>query len=223
MKWKVFDIVGPVMVGPSSSHTSGAVKLGLFANRLIGGIPDEAKIYLHGSYAEVYAGHGTDISLVAGLLGFEPDSEKVVKAFEEANKHNMKYEIIPTDLGENYHPNTAKFILEKNGEIIELVGESIGAGKIQIVEINGMKTDSLSGDLDTLLILDIDIPGVIAEVTRKIAKDNINIATMNISRDKKGGKEMMIVTLDNPISNDTVKEIENLETVIWARKMPILT
>jgi len=147
MKWSVFDIVGPIMVGPSSSHTSGAVRLGLFANKLIGGIPEEAQIFLHGSYAEGYKGHGTDKALIAGLLGIAPDSEKVVKAFKVAKEKGMKYKLIPTDLGSQYHPNTAKFILKKEDTRLELIGESIGAGSVQISEINGIKTNALNARL----------------------------------------------------------------------------
>ena len=109
MRFETFDIVGPIMVGPSSSHTSGAVRLGLFANTLLGGVPEKADIFLHGSYAQVFKGHGTDKALIAGLAGFQPDSEKIVVSFDKAKKLGMKYTITPTDLGNDYHPNTARF------------------------------------------------------------------------------------------------------------------
>jgi L-serine dehydratase len=223
MKWDVFDIVGPIMVGPSSSHTSGAVRLGLFANKLIGGIPDEATIYLHGSYAQVYKGHGTDKSLIAGLLGIEPDSEKVIKAFEVAKLVGLKYKIIPTDLGNEYHPNTAKFILKKGKETIEIVGQSIGGGSIEIVEINGIKTNMLDGKYNTLITLQKDKPGVIAAITSIIAEEQLNIANMAISRDKKGGDALTILTLDGEIPEKVIDLIKNLKTIKWVRILPKLS
>lgn len=216
MKWKIFDVIGPIMVGPSSSHTSGAVKLGLFCNKLIGGIPDSADIYLHGSYADVYKGHGTDLALVAGLLGFAPDSEKVVEAFNEAKKIGMKYKIIPTDLGEKYHPNTAKFVIKKGDLDIEIIGISIGGGKIEIAEINGMSIEGLDGDNPTLLVFQNDRPGVVAHITDVISKNNINIGTLHIFREQKGGKAMTIATLDSELDTSIVSIIENIDNVLKA-------
>jgi len=222
MNWNAFDIVGPVMVGPSSSHTSGAVKLGLFANKLLGGIPDTAKVYLYGSYAEVYAGHGTDLSLIAGLLGIKSDSEKVVHAFEEAKKIGLKYEIIPVNGESDCHPNTAKFILTKNNKSLEVTGVSIGAGKIQITEINDMHINSLTGGHNTLIILNKDVPGVLMNITELINTNHINIATMDTTRNHKGGEAMTIITLDEAIPNKIIKQIENISNILWAKMLPAI-
>jgi len=222
MNWNAFDIVGPVMVGPSSSHTSGAVKLGLFANKLLGGIPDTAKVYLYGSYAEVYTGHGTDLSLIAGLLGIPSDSEKVVHAFEEAQKIGLKYEIIPVSEVTDCHPNTAKFVLTKNEKSLEITGISVGAGKIEIIEINGMSVNSLTGGKNTLIILNKDTPGVIMNISQLIHDNHINIATMDTARNHKGGEAMTIITVDETIPNKIIKQIENISNILWVRMLPAI-
>ncbi len=217
MKFEIFDIIGPIMVGPSSSHTSGAVRLGLMANNIIGGIPDEVKIYLHGSYADVYKGHGTDKALIAGLLGLAPDSEKVVKSFELAQKAQMTYEFITTNLGSEYHPNTAKFELSKDEDQITITGQSIGAGNIEIIEINGIRIMPLEGKSDTVIALQKDVPGVAAQITSTLAQEGVNIAEMNISRESKGGNALTILNIDNIIDQQTLKKIAENENVIWVR------
>ncbi len=215
--WRLFDVIGPIMVGPSSSHTSGAVRLGLFARALFGGTPQHATIYLHGSYAEVYQGHGTDKALVAGLLGFAPDSEQVVSAFAEAKKKGMHIEIIPTDLGSDYHPNTAKFVLRTGNKILEVIGESIGGGKIQIVAIDGIPVSSLDGQYATLLTKQNDQPGVAAAVTAVMAKRAINIAQMSISRAAQGGHALLVINVDGDLPKNVIDDIEALPQIEWVK------
>jgi L-serine dehydratase len=217
MGWDIFDIVGPIMVGPSSSHTSGAVRLGLLARQILGGTPQRATIYLHGSYAEVYKGHGTDLALVAGLLGFAPDSENVVKAFSQAKKMGMEFDIVPTDLGSCYHPNTAKFLLKKDKIKIEIVGQSIGGGNVEIVEINGIKTSSLDGKYDTLITLQKDKPGLIAQISGCLSQSGVNIAQMSTSRVQKDGDALSVYNLDKMPPGQKINKIEEIKYVKWAR------
>lgn len=222
MSWSVFDIVGPIMIGPSSSHTSGAVRLGLFARYLIGGLPQKAEIYLHGSYAEVYKGHGTDIALLAGLLGHNPDDENAIKAHEEAKELKVKYNFHTIDLGPSYHPNTAKFRLSNKSETIEIVGESIGAGKIQIVEINQIRTNGINGQYHTIIVSQIDKPGVIAKITEILCTHKINIAEMTVSRNSKGKEALSVFNIDCGISKSILKNIEKVTDVSWVKILPKL-
>jgi L-serine dehydratase len=215
--WRLFDVIGPIMVGPSSSHTSGAVRLGLFANTLFGDIPEHATIYLHGSYGDVYRGHGTDKALIAGLLGFPPDSEQVVSAEEEAKKKGMHVEIIPTNLGNEYHPNTARFVLRSGSKILEITGESIGGAKIQIVEIDGIKVNSLDGQYNTLLTKQHDQPGVAAAVTAILAERKINIAQMSISRGAKGDRALLVINVDGDLPQLVADQIDALPQVEWVK------
>ncbi|MBD3362722.1 L-serine ammonia-lyase, iron-sulfur-dependent, subunit beta [Candidatus Dojkabacteria bacterium] len=222
MHWKIFDIVGPVMIGPSSSHTSGAVRLGLLANKIIGGIPDKALIYLHGSYAQVYKGHGTDISLVAGLLGISPDDENMINAFKLASKAGLDFQIATIDLGDEYHSNTVKFVLTKNENEIELIGSSIGGGNVEIVEINGIKTASLNGKSNVLITFQEDKAGVIANIAGILSKFEINIGSMNTTRNHKGGEALTIYNLDNPVKSDIQKQINHTQNIRWVRTLPKL-
>ena len=218
-KWQVFDIVGPIMVGPSSSHTSGAVRLGLVARQLLGDQPDKAIIGLHGSYAEVYQGHGTDLALVAGLLGFEPDDEKVVVAFDEAKKAGLEYRFEKINLGSDCHPNAARFVLQKGKYQLEIVGISIGAGRIEITEIDGIPTSSIDGLLDTLIVSHSDQPGLLAGITSVIASANINIAKMAVSRSKKGERALTVANLDQELSQANLTEISQVKGVSWVKQL----
>ncbi|MHA1595242.1 MAG: L-serine ammonia-lyase, iron-sulfur-dependent subunit beta [Candidatus Baldrarchaeia archaeon] len=204
----VFEIIGPVMVGPSSSHTAGAVRIGRLARELLGDRPVYAKIVLHGSFAETYRGHGTDRAIVAGLLGFAPDDERIRDAFSHAKREGLKFEIVTADLGEEYHPNTAKITLRgEKGETIEVVGSSIGGGHVEIVEINGFLV-SISGTYHTLVTIHRDVPGVAAKITSLLASRGINIARMNITRKVRGEDACASIEVDQEIPEDVVRALE---------------
>jgi len=222
MRWQVFDIIGPIMVGPSSSHTSGAVRLGLMANRLMGGVPDSAVIQLHGSYAEVYKGHGTDLALVAGLLGFEPDSEKVVHAFDEAKKQGLQYSFELVDLGTNYHPNTVRFVLKKGSDTLEMTGSSIGAGSVEIVELFGIPTSYIDGKSETLILMQQDRPGMVAWISSTIAAAQLNISQMSVARSQKGEKALTVINLDSPVPEAVLEGLRTVDGILWAKVLPIL-
>lgn len=202
----VFDVIGPIMIGPSSSHTAGAVRLGKMARNILGDEPVNAKITLHGSFATTYKGHGTDLALTAGLLGMDTDDERIPKAFEIAKQKGLSVEFIEGDLGE-VHPNTAMFELTsaENKKTV-VVGCSIGGGDIQIIKIDGFEI-AFSGKYHTLITQHLDKPGVIANVTALLSNYNINIAFMKVSRREKGDIALMLIETDNPIPDNARRVI----------------
>ena len=212
-KSNVFDLLGPIMVGPSSSHTAGAVRLGRMARKILGDEPLEGTIFLHGSFAKTGKGHGTDLALLAGLLGMSPDDERIPDASEHAKEQGLsiKYEI--DDLGE-VHPNTVKFdLLGKSGGRVQVVGSSIGGGTIVINKINDFQVE-IRGDYPTLVILHQDLPGLVAQVTLLLATAQINIASMRVSREKRGAQALMILETDQTIDDavlDLMRKLPRIE------------
>lgn len=197
-KSTVFDLIGPVMVGPSSSHTAGAVRLGAMALKILGTEPTEAEITLHGSFAETGKGHGTNLALVAGILGMHTDDERIPQAIQMAEEKGVKIRYKTENLGE-VHPNTVKFRLTgRDGEFVEVLGSSIGGGRIVITRINEFHVEVM-GDYYTLVLLHQDLPGVVSQVTSLLATAQINIAQMHVSREKKGAQALTIVETDQAI------------------------
>ncbi len=208
----VFHIIGPIMIGPSSSHTGGAVRIGRIASSLLESEPKKAQILLHGSFAQTYKGHGTDRALAAGILGMSPDDNGVRTSLEKCAELGIELEFIPTDLGD-VHPNTVEIHLEgESGEKISLQGSSIGGGNIQINKVNGYKS-SFNGQSTTILIPHKDKPGVIAAVTGTTAENGINIANFMLSRSKKGGDAIMTLELDGEVDERIKEIIMNIENV----------
>ncbi len=204
----LLEVSGPVMIGPSSSHTLGALKIARFAYKF-SGIPDEVVFALHGSFASTYKGHGTDRALVAGILGIKADSEEVRKAFEIAEEKNLKYHFVVEDLGD-VHPNTVAIRMKKNGIDNEIVGASIGGGAISIIAINGIPT-ALTGDYPTLVILNKDIPGALESIIRNIS---VNIANMYLRRiNALKGEALTIIELDEDISQEDIELLRSLPAV----------
>ena len=174
---RLFDVLGPVMIGPSSSHTAGAARIGYTAQKLLGDVPVEADIGLYGSFATTGRGHGTDRALVAGLLGLRPDDPRLPDSFALAEEAGMKFTIHPVEL-RAAHPNTAVLTLKsKAGRTLVLKAASVGGGRIRVTEIDGVPAD-FGGDSNTLIIHNEDTPGCIAEVTMSLAQRRINIASM---------------------------------------------
>ncbi len=207
--YSVFDVVGPNMIGPSSSHTAGAAKIGMMARKTSKDKIKKASFYLHGSFAKTYKGHGSDRALVAGVLGLMPNDPKLGQALTLANEIGLDYEFFEINLGD-VHPNTVKIVLEYfDGNKSEIVGSSIGGGNIKIIEINGLDIE-FTGEYPTLIVRHIDTPGIISEVTRVLGKHQINIATMNVFRQEKGETAFMILELDHPLSEDIVRKIDTL-------------
>lgn len=196
----VFDIIGPVMVGPSSSHTAGAVRIGSIGRMLLGEEPAEAVIKFHGSFAKTYRGHGTDKAIVGGLMGFNVDDARLRESLELADKAGFEYTIQTENLGP-VHPNTAYIEVKGvSGKKASLMGASIGGGNIVITQVNGVNVE-FTGQYYTLIICHHDAPGMVASVTNVLAAVNINIAYMKVYRTLKGGQAMMVIETDQPIDD----------------------
>ncbi|WP_164669042.1 L-serine ammonia-lyase, iron-sulfur-dependent subunit beta [Virgibacillus doumboii] len=213
----VFDIIGPVMIGPSSSHTAGAARIGKAARNLFGKEPKWARIHLYESFAKTYKGHGTDFAIVGGLLGYETDDPRMSKALETANEKYIDVEFIEESAGTD-HPNTARLIIGKDTDQIELVGISVGGGKIEITELNGFEL-RLSGNHPAILIMHNDRFGAIASVTEILAKYEINIGHMEVNRKDVGKEALMVIEVDQNVEDDILKELENAAHIIQISKI----
>ena len=202
----VFDVVGPVMIGPSSSHTAGACRLGELARTIFGAAPVHAHILLHGSFASTGPGHGTDLALVAGLLGMHPDDPRIPSAFGVAREAGLGLEFAEADLGD-VHPNTALFILADDaGRHMSVQGSSLGGGDVVVTRIDDYDVE-LTGDLPVLVVAHLDRPGEIASVTSILAETHVNIASMQVSRERKGANALMLIATDAPVDATTSRRI----------------
>ncbi len=203
----IFDILGPVMVGPSSSHTAGAVRIGLIARQLFGKQPDKATVYLHGSFAATGTGHGTDRALIAGLLGMQPDDLRIPDSFDIAKEMGMDFVIEPRDL-RDAHPNTARILMEAQyWKSLEIEACSIGGGRIRMKKLDGMDVN-FSGETNTLIVRNQDQPGCITDVSTALSFCGINIATMQVFRAKRGGIAVMVVETDQVVPESALKMLE---------------
>ncbi len=219
----VFDIIGPVMIGPSSSHTAGATRLGFMARLLLRDEPKMAMITLHGSFAHTHRGHGTDIALIGGILGFKPDDERIRLSFLLAQEAGLTFAFNTEDIPDS-HPNTALIQLVANsGAQITMQGSSIGGGNIEITRLNG-KTVSLTGQNPAIIVEYKDVPGRISAITSAAAKNKINISQMHISRDRRGGTAIVTIQVDGENIKDSIREeIENIEYVYNVILIPIIS
>ena len=209
----VFDIVGPIMIGPSSSHTAGAVRIGRVAKVMLAKEPAAARISLHGSFAETYRGHGTDKALIAGIMGFMPDDPRIRNSLLIAQSIGIEYTFDTVYL-ENAHPNTARIELTSlEGSSVKVQGSSIGGGNIIITSLNDM-TVEFSNQYATLIVLHRDIPGVISEVTQCCGQEFINICSFKLSRIVKGGIAVMTIETDDEIPERLKAEIEMRNNVV---------
>ena len=218
MKYRsVFDIIGPVMIGPSSSHTAGAARIGRVARSLFGREPKWANISLYGSFAKTYKGHGTDVAIVGGLLDFDTDDTRIIHAIDLAKQKGMKLRFIEEDAVTD-HPNTARIIIgDQNGEL-ELVGISIGGGKIEIIELNGFEL-KLSGNHPAILVVHNDRFGAIASVAQILAKYELNIGHMEVARKDVGKMALMTIEVDQNIDNKILTELEQLPNILKVTKI----
>ena len=200
----VFDILGPVMIGPSSSHTAGAARIGKITLALLGAPAVKADIFLHGSFAKTYKGHGTDKALIAGIMGMATDDSRIRMAPELARKQGLEVTITTGDI-DGAHPNTAKVTLtDASGKTVSLLGSSIGGGNILVKEVNGMEV-SITGQHTT--------PGTIAAVTEVMADAGVNICNFRLSRQQKGGEAVMTIEIDGsfgPELNERIKILPNI-------------
>lgn len=204
----LLDIIGPVMVGPSSSHTAGACRLGLLARCLVGGTPERATIELHGSFARTGEGHGTDKAIVGGLMGFRPDDERLRTALGIMEQEGLDYRFEKTSLGEDAHPNTVRITLERGDRRSQMVGASLGAGRVLVTEIDGYPVE-VSGNLHTIVLVAEDVKGSIARIAGILADADLNIATLKLTRKARGGDAFMVIEIDNTppeMVRDTIRD-----------------
>lgn len=218
MKYKtVFDIIGPTMVGPSSSHTAGAVRIGLVAKDLFNQIPKQVDIYLYESFMETYKGHGTDVALVGGLLGYDTDDDRIQKSLETAEEIGMKVNFIEM-AEERSHPNTAIINMRDGEKEISVEGVSIGGGKIEVVAINGFNI-AISGNYPALLVFHKDTFGTIGRVANILGDSSINVGSMQVSRKEKGDQALMTCELDDAINDEIIEKIKNVDGVVTVSLM----
>lgn len=207
----VFDILGPIMIGPSSSHTAGAARLGKVSKDIVRSDFNSVTFYLHGSFAKTYEGHGTDRALVGGILGMEPDDEGIINALETAREKGLDIVFKEANLGYT-HPNTVKIVFGyENGEDYYIVGSSIGGGNIIITDINGTLIE-FTGEFPTLLIKYADTKGAINRITSVISEKEINIASLKVSRDD--NIATMVLEADSPIEPEVIENINKLKEIM---------
>jgi L-serine dehydratase len=215
----VFEIIGPVMIGPSSSHTAGAVRLGLLARAVFGEQPARARITLHGSFASTGHGHGTDLALVAGLLGMAPDDERIRTADRQAREAGMEVTFESGDLGE-VHPNTARLELSSaDGRTVTAQGSSVGGANVVLTSIDDFDV-AITGELPVLVVEHHDQPGVIAAVSAILAEHGVNIASMEVSRERRGARALMVIETDQPVGDEATAAVAHAEAVTGVRSVP---
>ena len=220
-------MIGPVMIGPSSSHTAGACRIGLVARQLLGQSsatqsPTRARIGLHASFAKTGKGHGTLQAMVAGLLGFRPDDARLPDSFAQAEQEGLRFEFTETDLGD-VHPNSAQIKLEgADGKQVNVIASSTGGGVIEVIRVDGFRV-GFSGASATLLTRYTDALGVIARVASLVAADHVNIAALVCSREKRGGAAMLCTELDGPLSPAALAFLNGWPEMDWVRMVyPIM-
>lgn len=211
-----FDIIGPIMVGPSSSHTAGAVRIGQMARNLLGEEVKEVLLQFHGSFASTYKGHGTDRAVVGGLIGYAPDDARIKNSLVAAVKIGLSVKIETVNLREA-HPNTVVITMwGYSGQILSITGSSIGGGNIVIKQINNLEVE-IYGEYHTLVIVHQDISGMVANVTGLLAQNDINIARMYLSRSRRGGEALMVIEVDQKPAQSVIKCIAERERIISVR------
>lgn len=210
-KYEMFEILGPIMIGPSSSHTAGAARIGKMCRDIYGKEAEKVTFCLHGSFQTTYEGHGSDRALVGGILGMEPDDENLVNSLNIAKEKGLDFKFIPEDLG-FVHPNTIKVIFhEEDGKDFYVTGSSIGGGKIEIIDINGIKI-KFTGEFPTIIAEYQDKFGMIAAIALVLTRNNISIANLSVNRTD--NLAQMVMELDQRFNDDVVKSIKAIPEII---------
>lgn len=218
----ILDMLGPVMIGPSSSHTAGVARLAFLAGSMLPTRPERAVVEFHGSLARTWLGHGSDCAAIAGLLGILPEDERLAYARELAEGQGVSVEIRPVyESPARYHPNTAVFLIEAGGERLRLRGASVGGGEILVESIDGYRT-ALDGSLDALLVLHRDEVGVIAEVSRILARAGLNIASAVSHRKDRGDEALLVVELDQAPPRAVLEELGRLPSARRVVRVPAI-
>lgn len=216
--YSIFEVIGPIMVGPSSSHTAGAAKIGKSARNIYGKEFDSVTFYLHGSFQTTLVGHGSDRALIGGVLGMEPDDDNIVNSYDIADEKGLKYEFININLGDDVHPNTIKTVFHSDDADFYVTSSSIGGGKIKIIDINGMEVE-VRGELPTVIVTYIDKLGMIIKTLEVFRDNGISIAGTTITRN--GEIATSVSELDFDFTDEVLKgigEIENVLNVVGIEK-----
>lgn len=217
----LFDIIGPVIIGPSSSHTAGAVRLGLIAGKIFGEKPQKVRFVLYNSFAKTGKGHGTDKGLLAGVMGFDVDDERIKDSYNIAQKAGIEFEFeYRTDF--NRHPNSVDMVFENANNRMKICGNSLGAGEVVINKINGY-TFNIDGDYSTLILIYKDKPGMVYRVSALIQGQDVNIATMHCDRNAKGEEASMGICLDAPLPAYVVGELNKIDEIYLIRNVESLS
>ncbi len=214
-KSSIFDMIGPIMIGPSSSHTAGVLRISKIAVKILGAIPDNAEITFYNSFARTYEGHGSDRAILAGLMDFDTDDKRIREAIEIANQTGLKYHFKSVGNASTLHPNSIRLVISKGERTVEVLGESKGGGVINIAEVNGFKAD-FSASLRTLIIFADDIKGSIAFIANVLAHDDCNIATMSVSRKGKNDLACQVIEMDSSMKPVT---FEYLKSLNWVKEV----
>jgi len=204
----VFDVLGPNMIGPSSSHTAGAAAIALLAYKMIRGPVRKVQFTLYGSFAKTYRGHGTDRALLGGIMGFETDDRRIRDSFSIADDRGLEYVFQINEQEEDIHPNTVDILMvSEQGDEMSVRGESLGGGKVRIVRINQVEVD-FTGEYSAVIVIHQDKPGVVAHISRCLGEYQVNIAYMKLYREAKGATAYCIVEADERLPAKIVEQIE---------------
>lgn len=214
-------MIGPVMIGPSSSHTAGVVRIGRAASRILGGCPEEATITFYNSFARTYEGHGSDCAVVAGLLDYPTDDTRIRNALEIAEREGLAFAFKSVGNASTMHPNTVRIQATREGREVDVVGESRGGGLINIAEVNGFKAD-FSASLHTLIITADDMKGSVAFIASVLAHDDCNIATMSVSRKGKNDVACLVIEMDSGLKPVTLQYLNTLKWVKEVINIPVI-
>lgn len=208
-------MIGPVMIGPSSSHTAGVVRIGLAAHKVLGGVPEDAEITFYNSFARTYEGHGSDRAILGGLMGFKTDDKRLKESIDLAPKEGLAYHFKSVGNASTLHPNSVRVRIRKGDKTVEVLGESLGGGVINIAEVNGFKAD-FSANLHTVIITAEDTKGSVAFIASVLAHDDCNIATMSVSRRGKFDVACLVLEMDSGMKPVT---LEYLRSLSWVKEI----
>ncbi|HJB40792.1 MAG TPA: L-serine ammonia-lyase, iron-sulfur-dependent subunit beta [Candidatus Ruthenibacterium avium] len=204
----VFDVLGPNMIGPSSSHTAGAAVIAGVARKLIAPPLKKVEFTLYGSFAKTYRGHGTDRALLGGILGFDTDDVRIRDSFEIARQRGLEFAFIPNETEQDVHPNTADIRMEnESGQVMTVRGVSLGGGKMKITRINGVEVD-FTGEYSALIVIHQDTPGVVAHITHVLSEHNVNIAFMRLFREARGHTAYSIIESDGTLPESIPAQLQ---------------
>jgi len=221
MRFKdVFAIIGPAMVGPSSSHTAGAARLGRAARQLLGCQPEQAVITFYGSFAETYKGHCTDLAIIGGILDYDTDDSRLVTSMEDAEKLGIQI-TFKVGFGNYGHPNTANIVLKQGDKELTMKGASIGGGNIEVSKVDGYDV-RFTGNYSTLVITHKDRLGMLAEITGLLQREGVNIGHLSLDRKGRSGEALTVIEIDNPITSKLIHELQEMQQVKEVRTVELM-